>query len=147
MNALHRRSRARGYTFAEVLVASALLGLAIGAAIALSATINTQYVASFNQSVAHNYQDNGARLWQLGLSSTEALALLPDIRDNADLEKSVVPTSTGADKQLTFSAVTNSTLALSMGTVEKSTCTVTMKNPVGAANRTLAVDAYRAKIR
>lgn len=144
--AFHRR--ARGYTFAEVLVASALLGMAIGGAVSLTATMNTQHSAAISQSVAYNYHDNGARLWQLGLSNTEALSVLPDVRDNADLENAIVPTTTGADKQLSFTSVTNTTLATSMGTVEKTTCTATIRNPVGAStNRNISVDAYRAKIR
>jgi hypothetical protein len=98
--------------------------------------------------VAYNYHDNGARLWQLGLSNTEALAVLPDVRDNADLENVIVPATTGSDKQLSFTSVTNTTLAVSMGTVEKTTCTATIRNPVGGAtNRNISVDAYRAKIR
>lgn len=141
----HRRTC--GYTFAEVLVASALLGLAIGGAVSLTATMNTQHASAISQSVAYNYHDNGARLWQLGLSNTEALAVLPDVRDNSDLENVIVPTTTGSDKQLSFTSVTNTTLAVSMGTVEKTTCTATIRNPVGATNRNISVDAYRAKIR
>ncbi|RBP37385.1 hypothetical protein DES53_114123 [Roseimicrobium gellanilyticum] len=145
-SASHRR--ACGYTFAEVLVASALLGLAIGGAVSLTATMNTQHTAALSQSVAYNYHDNAARLWQLGLSDAEALALLPDVRDNADLENVIVPTTTGSNKQVSFTAVSNTTLATSMGTVEKTTCSVTIRNPVGGAtNRNISVDAYRAKIR
>jgi Tfp pilus assembly protein PilV len=144
----HHRRSSRGYTFAEVLVASALLGLAIGGAVSLTATMNTQHTAALTQAVAYNYQDNGARLWQLGLTDAEALALLPDVRDNSDLQNAIVPTSTSADKQLSFTAVTNTTLATSMGTVEKTTCTATIRNPIGAStNRNISVDAYRAKIR
>jgi Tfp pilus assembly protein PilV len=127
MKARASHRRARGYTFAEVLVASALLGMGIGGAVSLTATMNTQHAAALSQSVAYNYHDNGARLWQLGLSSTEALSVLPDVRDNADLESAIVPATTGSDKQLSFTSVTNTTLATSMGTI--------------------SVDAYRAKIR
>lgn len=137
-----------GYTFAEVLVASALLGLAIGGAVSLTATMNTQHVAAVTQSVAHNYQDNGARLWQLGLSDAEALALLPDVRDNEELSNAIVPVTSAANRQLSFTSVTNTTLATSMGTVEKTTCTAIVRNPVGAStNRNISVDAYRPKIR
>lgn len=147
MKCVRTLRRVCGYTLAEVLVASALLGLAIGGATALTATMNSQHVAAESLSLAFNFQDNAARLWQLGLTDAEALALLPDTRDNSDLERTIVPITSAANKQLTFTAVSNTTLATSMGTVEKTTCTATIRNPVSGANRTVSVDAYRPKVR
>ncbi len=147
MNTRPIKRRARGYTFAEVLVASALLGLAIGGAVSLTATMNTQNVAALNLSMACNMHDNAARLWQLGLTDAEALALLPDTVDNANVQDVIVPSSTAVNKQFTFTSVTNTTLSTNVGVVEKTTCTGTVRNAIGGTNRTIAADVYRPKIR
>lgn len=142
-----RRTR-RGYTFAEVLVASSLLGLAIGGAVALSATLTTQNHASLTSAIAQNYQENAAQLWQLGLSPTEVLNLMPHVTDNADLQAAIVPTGTGTGSQVTFGTATTTTLANSMGTLESVTCAMNVRNPIGATtNRTLTLQVHRPSIR
>lgn len=138
---------ARGYSFAEVLVASALIGLAIGGAVSLSATMNTQTVSAFTGAVAQNYQDNAARLWQLGLTPAEALAVMPHVTDNADLAGAIVPSGTAPGSQVSFGTAGTTTLANSMGTLESIPCTMTIRNPAGAANRTLTLQVYRPTIR
>jgi prepilin-type N-terminal cleavage/methylation domain-containing protein len=137
----------RGYTLVEVLMGSALLGLAIGGAVSMTATMNVQHVAAFTGAVAQNYQDNAARLWQLGLSPTEVLAVMPHVTDNADLQNAIVPTGTGTGSQVSFGTSGTTTLANSMGTLENVPCTVTIRNPVGAANRTLTLQVYRPTLR
>lgn len=142
------RCTRRGYTFAEVLVASSLLGLAIGGAVALSATLTTQNHASLTSAIAQNYQENAAQLWQLGLSPAEVLAVMPHVADNADLQAAIVPTGTGTGVQVTFGAATTTTLANSMGTLESVTCAMNVRNPIGATtNRTLTLQVHRPSIR
>jgi hypothetical protein len=136
-----------GYSFAEVLVASALLGLMIGGAVSLSATMNLQHTTATAGAVAQNYHDNAGRLWQLGLSTTETLAILPHVIDNVDLQNAIVPTGTGTGVQVAFGTTGTTTLANSMGTLENVSCTITMRNPVGGTNRTSALQLYRPTIR
>lgn len=137
-----------GYSFAEVLVASSLLGLAIGGAVSLSATMNTQNGAALTSAIAQNYHENAAQLWQLGLSPAEVLALMPHVTDNADLQNAIVPTGTGTGNQVTFGTSGTTTLANSMGTLESVTCALTVRNPIGATtNRTLTLQVHRPSIR
>ena len=137
----------RGYSLVEVVVSSALLGLAIGGALSLAATMNVQHAAAFSGAVSQNYHDNAARLWQLGLSPAEVLSVMPHVTDNADLLDAIVPTGTAPGSQVAFGASGTTTLANSMGTVESVPCTMTIRNPVGAANRTLTLQVYRPTIR
>jgi Tfp pilus assembly protein PilV len=141
------RLTGRGYSFVEVLMASALLGLSIGGAISLSATMNVQHASASAGTIAQNFQDNAARLWQLGMSPTETLAVLPHVADNARLQDAIVPTGTGAGVQISFGTAGITTLADSMGTLENVPCTVTIRNPVGGADRTNTVQVYRPTIR
>jgi hypothetical protein len=141
------RLAGRGYSFAEVLVASSLLGLAIGGAISLSATMNVQQASASAGTLAQNFQDNAARLWQLGMSPTETLAVLPHVADNSRLKDALVPTGTGAGDQVAFGTSSTTTLANNMGTLESVSCTVTIRNPVGGTNRANTVQVYRPTIR
>lgn len=136
-----------GYSFAEVLVASALLGLAIGGAVSLTATMTTQNAASLSSAVAQNYQDNASRVWQLGLTPAEVLAVMPHVTDNADLQNAIVPTGTAPGSQVSFGTAGTTTLANSMGTLENVPCTLTLRNPTGGTNRTLTLQVYRPTIR
>ena len=137
----------KGYSFAEVLVASSLLGLAIGGAVALSATLNTQFVTAQTFTVAQNYQENAAQLWQLGLTPAEVLAVMPHVSDNPDLQSAIVPTGTGIGNQFTFGTSGTTTLANSMGTLESISNTITVRNPTGTTNRTLTLQVHRPSIR
>jgi hypothetical protein len=151
ISSMHQRGASRiarlGYSFAEVLVASALLGLMIGGAVSLSATMNIQHVAASAGTMGQNYQDNAARLWQLGLSPTEVLAVMPHVTDNSSLQNAIVPAGTGAGVQVTFGTAGTATLANNMGTLESVPCSISIRNPVGAANRTITVQVYRPTIR
>ncbi len=142
-----KRRKKNGYTLVEVLVASALLGLAIGGAVSLSATMNVQNVAALTSAVAQNYQDNASRLWQVGLTPSEALNVLPHVTDNADLQDAIVPAGTAPGQQVTFGTAGTTTLANSMGTLESIPCTVTIRSPVSTTNRTLTLQVYRPTIR
>jgi prepilin-type N-terminal cleavage/methylation domain-containing protein len=142
----HRRAptRRRGYTLVEVLLASALLGLAMGGAVSLTSTMNVQNDTAKRNAVALNYQECAARLWQLGLSATECDSILPKVQNNQRLGDALVPSS---GNSVTWSAVSSVSMPNSMGALEKIDNTVTICNPVGGANRTSVVSAYRPSIR
>jgi prepilin-type N-terminal cleavage/methylation domain-containing protein len=138
------RSRlTRGYSLAEVLVASAVISLAIGGGIRLVATMGVQERAANDYSVATNIQDNAAMLWQLGLSPAEVNAILPSTLNNTDLANAVVPSS---NVPVTWGTSGTTTLANSMGSVETITCTVTILNPTGGTNRSRTIQLCRPNV-
>jgi prepilin-type N-terminal cleavage/methylation domain-containing protein len=133
-----------GYTLAEVLVASALVGLALGGAIALSATMNMQNETATTVAAALSMQDNAARLWQLGLTSTECDGILPRTQNNNRLARAVVPSS---GNSMTWGTANTVVLPNSMGSVEEIDSTLTIQNPAGGTNRTNVIQVYRPTIR
>ena len=136
---------ARGYSFAEVLVASALIGLAIGGAVSVSASLNLQNEAARTTAAALNLQDCAARLWQLGLSADECNAIIPQTQNNERLDAVVIVS--GSVNSVLWGTPTTTTLANSMGTLEQVTCSLTLRNPTGGANRTTTVNVYRPTLR
>lgn len=133
--------RPRGYTFAEVLVASALLGMLIGGAVSLVATMQLQERAAHSGTVSLNLQNNAATLWQLGLSTTEVFTILPTITNNEFLDGSLV---TSSGNPVAFGTQANTTLANGMGTLETITCTVTLRDPRASINRSSTMQVHRA---
>ena len=67
----------RAYTLIEVLAASAVVSVSMTAAVSLSSTLMLQEEMGWRVSVARNYQENMARLWQLGLTPATVSALMP----------------------------------------------------------------------
>lgn len=76
------RQRAKAYTLIEVLAAGAIVAIGAGAAASLSASVGLQEDLARRVSVARNYQENMARLWQLGLDPIEIAAILPTTEGN-----------------------------------------------------------------
>jgi type II secretory pathway pseudopilin PulG len=139
-----KRKKNLGYTFAEVMVASGILGLAIGGSVRLVATMAMQEEASNDTAIALNLQDNAARLWQLGLTPAEVNNLLPIVTNNNDLAGAVTPTGTNS---VTFGTAGTTTLANSMGTLENISCTINIPRLGTGTNRANVVQVYRPTIR
>jgi len=139
-----KRLKPKGYTFAEVLVASGLIGVTMGVVASLSATMSFQVEASRVTSVGTNYAENAASLYQLGLSQTAIQALLPTTTGNPDLAAAIVPTGTN---HVTFSSTGTHTLANSMGILDKTNVILTLKNPAAGTNRTYTVQPYLPQLR
>jgi len=74
---LHKRNRRAAYSLVEVVVASSVLMIGVAAACVLSLTMIGQEETHVRVSRASNYMENATRLYQLGFSSAEAKALLP----------------------------------------------------------------------
>lgn len=73
-----RRLRwSRAYTVIEVLAASAVIAIGMTAAVSLSSTLMLQEELAWRVAVTRNYQENMARLWQLGLSPADVVAVMP----------------------------------------------------------------------
>lgn len=107
------------YTLIEVLVAAGLLLLVVGAAASLSLAITAQEEMSARAAVALNQQEQAGRLWRLGLSQSEILAILPP----AD----VITGLTIAESSTNFPGI---------GTLLRGECTVSFRLTRDAGNWT-----------
>ena len=140
---MKRRRSTSGYSFPEVLMASAIIGMAIGAAVKLVANMNIQEETGNHTAVALNLQDNGGRLWQLGLAPTEVTNALPITQDNMSLTDCIVPAS---GLTVSFGNDGDTTLTNNMGTLEGINCNITISYLEGAS-RLNTVQLYRPTIR
>lgn len=140
---MKRNRSTSGYSFPEVLMASAIIGMAIGAAVKLVANMSIQEETGNHTAVALNLQDNAGHLWQLGLSPTEVASALPITQDNMSLTDCVVPQS---GLSVVFANDGNATLANNMGTLEGINCDITI-NYLEGASRVNTVQLYRPTIR
>jgi len=95
---MKRLRPARGYTLIEVLASAVIIGIAISAAVSMSSTMVLQEELSWRTTVALNYQENAAKLWQCGLTPFEVSSLMPGTAGNP-LLTSVLAT-TGATSEL-----------------------------------------------
>lgn len=136
-----------GYTILEVLVASAMIGVVIGGAVSLAGTMNLQGETAEVTAVALNYHDNASRLWQLGMTPSEVLAVMPHVTNNSMLESSIVPYGTAPGTQVSFTGEGTTAMANSMGTLEDVTCSVTIRNPVSTTHQAVSSEVYRPSIR
>jgi type II secretory pathway pseudopilin PulG len=78
---LQRISR-KAYTLIEVLAAGAVVAVGAGAAASLAASVGIQEDLARRVAVTRNYQENMARLWQLGLEPVDIIALMPTMDGN-----------------------------------------------------------------
>lgn len=70
MNPRMSPARRRGYTLIEVMAAAAVISTGMAAAVSLTSSLMLQEELAWRTAVTRNYQENMARLWQLGLSYT-----------------------------------------------------------------------------
>jgi hypothetical protein len=133
--------RKNGYTFAEVLMAAALLGVIIGGAVRLLGTMNITETSARGNSVAVNLLDAAAKLWQLGLTPAEVKSVLPITTNNEILDRCIV--ADGSGNTVTFGSASTTTLANSMGTLESITISVTTEDPQNTNNTTTSATVYR----
>jgi prepilin-type N-terminal cleavage/methylation domain-containing protein len=105
--------RTSGYTLIEVLVVSAVLGLIIAGMAAMSLVVATQDESNRRIARAINYQEQAARLFQLGI-------------DTSMIDPTNTPTLLPYEScvsSLTFSTPTTNTIT-GVGNVVKTTCTM-----------------------
>ena len=87
------------YTLIEVLAASSIIALSMAASVSLSSTLLLQEELSWRVAVVRNYQENMARLWQLGIATgtsrdTTVAALMPNTANNPVLNRILFTTPT-----------------------------------------------------
>jgi prepilin-type N-terminal cleavage/methylation domain-containing protein len=86
MKILPHRLRA-AYTLIEVLAASAVVAVGMSAAVSLSSTLMLQEELTWRVAVVRNYQENMARLWQLGIRDNDVLNFMPEQASNDILNR------------------------------------------------------------
>jgi hypothetical protein len=91
------------YTLIELLAASSIIAVAMAASVSLSSTLMLQEELSWRVAVTRNYQENMARLWQLGISTTApsirtVMTIMPDQGNNPVLNRIIngIPTIVAA---------------------------------------------------
>lgn len=94
--ACHAALVRRGYTLIEVLAAAAVIAVGTGAAVSLSSSLMLQEELAWRVAITRNYQENMARLWQLGINPDD---VMPTQRNSARLDEAIhgtpVVTETG----------------------------------------------------
>ena len=132
------RLRRSGYTLIEIVAAGAFIAVGIIGAVSLSSSMMAQEDLNWRVSVARNYQENIARLWQLGLSPTEVMALIPNskLAEVAGTSPTLIPTGTINEDGL--------------GVMEAAVCSFTINTtdiPGAGAGGTNQVTIYRPTLR
>lgn len=90
----------RGYTLIEVLAAAAVVSVGMAAAVSLSASLIQEEQFAWRVAITRNYQENIARLWQLGLAGprsnlpAKVSAVLPTMEDSVLLSEALSATPT-----------------------------------------------------
>jgi len=77
MSACKKTAQCPGYSLVEVLVAASVLMIAIAAAGAMALMVVSQQETNARIGRALNYQEQAARLYQLGIASDAITGLLP----------------------------------------------------------------------
>jgi len=132
----------KGYTLIEVLIAGAILLVGIAAAAVLANSMVQQSEANGRVSIAINFQEQAARLYQLGLPYSSITNLLPERCSITDPP---------ADGTITLTMTTASTNISGVGTMERAVCRmiyrVATEDDGDAIHATNDVTIYRPSIR
>lgn len=135
-------SRRAAYTLIEVLAASAVIAVGMTAAVSLSASLMVQEELAFRISVTRNYQENMARLWQLGLTPADVVALMPTQTASPMLNQMIYGTPT-----LVESGVANPS---NLGSMQAATATAAVNISQDPLNEiqgaSLAISVYRPSL-
>lgn len=121
------RVKCAAYTLIEVLAAAAIVSIGTTAMVSLSATLMLQEELSSRVALVRNHQENMLRLWQLGLSSLQAAALMPAQAQNALLQQALCGEPVLAETGLT---------TLNGVTMETATCTAVVNISQNPASET-----------
>ncbi len=71
----------------EVLASSAVVAVGMTAMASLSGTLMIQEELGWRVAVVRNYQENMARVWQLGIAQNQVMSLMPSQADNIVLNQ------------------------------------------------------------
>lgn len=138
---MKRRLNNAGYTLVEVLAAAVIIGVSMSAAVSLSSTMKMQEEMSWRVTVTSNYQENAVRLWQLGQTPSDVLALMPSPAGNPLLNE-ILDTNLTTTPQVTANKG-------GLGVMESAVSTVQVAAPgaVNGTGTTTTVNGYRPSMR
>lgn len=127
--------RPRAYTLVEVLIAMGILAMAIGAASKLSLTQSITEELNAKETMAVNYGECAARLWQLGMDSPSAFLLAVPNSDRTLMTLGIdsVPSTSTIDTPVTINGGEDN--GVSTTSVDGTTIMVDWK-PTGATATT-----------
>lgn len=135
-------TRAAGYTLIEVLAASAVIAIGMSAAVSLSGTLMLQEELSWRVAVVRNYQENMARLWQLGIRAQDVLTIMPAQSDNVLLNQVI-----SGNPVIIQTGTTNPTSLGSMQVAAVSaSVNISQDQTVEIQGATLTLSAYRPSL-
>lgn len=144
MKALITRNRKHpGYTLVEALAAGAVVAVGLVGAASLSSSLVLQEEMIWRNSVTKNYHENMARLWQLGLSPTDAMNIIPRIGGQTKLIQSIDATTAALAPGAQYTAA-------SVGTMESAGASLAASNatlPAGATPPLETVQVYRRTLK
>ncbi len=140
----HFRST-KGYTFVEVIFASALLGVILGGSVKFVGTLNTSDAMARSGAVGITYLETAAKLWQIGLTPADVATVMPKYTDNEFIAAAIVEDASG--NAITFGTATTTTLANISSTLDTITLSTVVEDPQGVNNRTITVTAHRPQAR
>jgi prepilin-type N-terminal cleavage/methylation domain-containing protein len=142
-NALCGCARAYGYSLMEVMAASSVIAIALGALASMAGTMNMQEEAAWRAAIVRNHQENMVRLWQLGLTPAEVNSIMPDPATNPELSRCFF-----SSPELTETS--DHTINSSLGSMEKAVCEVTINATLNSGGKTAGAlcrqTVYRAKL-
>ncbi len=132
----------RAYTLIEVLAASAVIAIGMSAAVSLSGTLMLQEELSWRVAVVRNYQENMARLWQLGIRAQDVLTIMPAQSDNVLLNQVI-----SGNPVIIQTGTTNPTSLGSMQVAAVSaSVNISQDQTVEIQGATLTLSAYRPSL-
>jgi prepilin-type N-terminal cleavage/methylation domain-containing protein len=112
-----RGAARRGYSLIELLAAGAVMAVGVTAAVSLAGSLMLQEEFAWRVAVTRNYQENMARLWQLGLTPAEITRLMPDQRANPVLGQVLY-----GNPMVVENGTQSVTSGITLATVEAATC-------------------------
>ncbi|GEP41248.1 hypothetical protein [Brevifollis gellanilyticus] len=102
----------------EVLASSAVVAVGMTAMASLSGTLMIQEELGWRVAVVRNYQENMARVWQLGIDQRQVMSLMPSQTDNITLNQIINGTP--------FIVQTGTTTPAGLGTMQVATVTASV---------------------
>lgn len=136
------------YTLIEVLAASAVVAVGMSAAISLSASLMLQEELAHRVAITRNYQENMARVWQLGLSAfgtggqASIASVMPSVNDSPMLSDAI----TGIPTLVETGTVNPSGLGTMQAAVVTASVNISQNPKIKIQGSSLTLSVYRPKL-
>lgn len=137
-----KRLQTSGYTLMEVLASSAVVAVGMTAMASLSGTLMIQEDLGWRVAVVRNYQENMARVWQMGIDQRQVLNLMPTQTDNAALNQII----NGTPTIIQTGTTTPSSLATMQTAAVTAAVNISQEPRVEKQGASLTLSAYRPSL-